>query len=446
MNKKVLIGTIGLALLTLVVTEGCGESETNKGKIEYVAHNSKTMEISTPDAIDIYIDASGSMKGYVDGVVGTFKTNVPDLTVNPTNKEAFFMSEDSIKCYTINNRSLVLHNTQDFCNNIRNTTLFNGSSTLLHDMFDVVVKKQLDNPSRVSVIVSDCILSFSGADIRRNPQVNIQNIGILESNVTRSMTKLVNNNLSVAIIQYKSDFNGNYYYNYQNRPLPAARNQTLTRRPYYFILIGQREKIDAMFNKNVLPKDYDGVYMFNNETVTPKFTVIRPQKSGAVKKIIDNKPQIMVSQKGPNAPYFYVAVEDFVVPSYMENSLDKIMQRPQIKGNTISSAEKVDYNMVNRDKFMNSKDVVTATYLYKVVLKANEQLRDISDVTDELKFKAEGFDAKKSEIEDDNVADVIELENKTFMFSHFIKAIEKAYLNSESVVACVPLQIEKISK
>ena len=442
MNKKVLILAVALvALLTMGVTGGCGGSE--KGKIEYVAHNSKALEISNPDGIDIYIDASGSMKGYVDGVVGTFKTNVPDLTVNPTNKEAFYMPEDSIKCYTINNKSLVLHNTLDFCNNVRNKTLFNGGSTLLHDMFDVVVKRQINAPSRVSVIISDCILSFSGAEINQNPDVNKQNIGILESNVTRSMTKLVNNNLSVAIIQYKSDFNGNYYYNYQNRPLPAARNQTLTRRPYYFILIGQREKIDAMFNKNVLPKGYDGVYMFNNETVKPKFTVIRPQKSGAV-IVEDNKPHIKVNQKGPNAPYFYVAVEDFVVPSYLENSLEKIMQTPLIKGNAISSVEKVDFNVVNEDKILKKNDVVTAAYLYKVILKANEQLRDISDVTDELRFKSEGFDAKKSEIEDDNVADVTELEDKTFMFSHFIKAIEKAYLNSESVVACVPLHIEKI--
>lgn len=445
MNKKVLVVLFLAVALFAIGVAGCGGSEKDNGRIEYVAHNSKALEISNPDGIDIYIDASGSMRGYVDGVVGTFKTNVPDLTVNPTNKEAFYMPEDSIKCYTINNNSLVLHNTRDFCDKIRNKTLFNGQSTLLHDMFDVVVKNQINHPSRVSVIVSDCILSFSGSEIRNNLEVNKLNIGILESNVTRSMTQLVNNNLSVAIIQYKSDFNGNYYYNYQDKPLPAAKKQILSNRPYYFILIGQREKIDAMFNKNVLPKDYDGVYMFNNETVKPNFTVIRPQKSGAV-KVVDNKPHIMVSQKGPNAPYFYVAVEDFVVPTYLENSLAEIMQTPQIKGNTIASVEKVDFNIVNEDKYLKKKEVVKATYLYKVILKANEQLRDISDVTDELKFKAEGIDAKKSEIEDDNVKDVTTLENKTFMFSHFIKAIEKAYLNSESVVAYVPLQINKISK
>ena len=342
MNKKVLVVLFLAVAFFAIGVVGCGGSEKDNGRIEYVAHNSKALEISNPDGIDIYIDASGSMKGYVDGVVGTFKTNVPDLTVNPTNKEAFYMSEDSIKCYTINNRSLVLHNTRDFCNNIRNTTLFNGQSTLLHEMFDVVVKNQINHPSRVSVIVSDCILSFSGSEIRNDLEVNKLNIGILESNVTRSMTQLVNKNLSVAIIQYKSDFNGNYYFNYQDRPLPAARNQILSNRPYYFILIGQREKIDAMFNKNVLPKDYDGVYMFNNETVEPKFAVIRPQKSGAVKNVVDNKPHIMVTQKGPNAPYFYVAVEDFVVPTYLENSLEQIMQTPQIKGTTIASVEKVD--------------------------------------------------------------------------------------------------------
>ena len=438
--KKILT-IVAVAVIIAVVANGitgCG----TKGSIDYVQHNPEAQKIDVPEGIDIYVDASGSMKGYVDGVTGNFKTNVPDLTTNPTNNNAFGMRTDSVRCYTINNKKVVPHETVAFCNSIRDKSLFNGASTELHDMFEVVAKNQIANPNHVSVIVSDCILSFPHADIVSNPETNVLNIGILESNVTRSMTSLVNNNMSVVIVKYMSDFNGSYYYSYHDEPLASASGKTLKDRPYYFVLVGKREKIDAMFNKNVLPAGYVGQYMFNKDCAKPKFTVIRPQKSGAVVGLKNNIPAINVNYKGKDnaAPYFYVAVEDFSVPSYLE-PLDDIMNAPLCKGDIIAKVESVKYDVVSGDK--NFNDNLIVSYFYKVTLKTNDQLRNISSVSDEIQFKAKTLDAADSEIINADVKELAELEKKTFMFSHLIRAIEKAYLGSESMVAKVMLEISK---
>ena len=119
-----------------------------------------------------------------------------------------------------------------------------------------------------------------------------------------------------------------------------------------------------------------------------------------------------------------------------------IMKSPNSKQNIISSVEQVNYNDVNNDKNI-GKDKVTASYFYKVTLKSGEELKNISDATDELIFTHKTLDAKTSEITDDNVEDASLLAGKTFMFSHLTAAIEKAYLGAESAVAKVAISIEK---
>lgn len=438
--KKLVIAVIAAVVVGIIAVKLFGGGD-GKGQLISEAHDSNKQGNEAPVAIDIYVDASGSMKGYVDGVTGTFKTNIPDLTVNPTNNKSFGLSADSISCFTINNKNVVSHETNQFCDQIRDKSLFNGQSTELHDMFDVVARSVIAKPNHVAIIVSDCILSFPHKDIVANPQTNIQNIGILESNVTRSMTQLVNANLSVAIVQYKSDFNGSYYYDYKDVPLTSASGKIMKDRPYYLIMVGKKANLEAMFNKNALPAGNSGVYMYNAESAQPKMHVIRAQKSGAIAAVKENVPEVKVSQKGDNA-YFYLGIEDFPVAAYLE-PLDQIMKSPVSRNNIISTIEQVSYNDVNNDKNI-GKNEIKATYFYRVTLKSGEELKNISDATDDITFNYKALDANISSIDNDEVQDPAMLDGKTFMFSHLISAIEKAYLGAESAVAKVKINITKI--
>jgi hypothetical protein len=439
MNKKI-VTLIVIVLAVLLAIKICTPSD--HGELVQTAHDALTKSRSKPKAIEIFIDASGSMKGYVDGVQGTFKENVPELTTKPLNTNTFGLSEDSVRCFTINNTVLIPHKTKVFCDNISNCSLFGGASTEVHNMFDVVASRIQENPGRVGVIVTDGILSFPHSSIVNNPEKNRYDIGILKSNVTSSMTKLVNQKLSVAIVQYKSEFNGRYYYTYHDKQLNSAVNHILNNRPYYFIMVGNKENLDAMFNYEVLPKGYTGVYMYNTECAHPEYTVIRAQKSGAIVNISDNIPVVAVGQKGPQAPYFYIGIKDFSIASYLE-PLDKLMEQPLCDHIIIDKVEKVDYNDVNTDKNLKKNVNVEFTYLYKITLKSNEELRDISSVKDKIYFISQSFNAKDSEIENDEVEDLVELEGKTFMFSHLIEAIERAYVGIDPYVASIEVSIEK---
>lgn len=437
MNKKVIILiAIAVFVLFIIVVRGCGG--TKSAKLNQVAHANPDLTVNQPKAVDIYIDASGSMKGYVDGVTGTFKTNIPGLATSLMNHNTLALPADSIRCFTIRNGNPQQYDTKVFCDDLSNTRLFNGQSTEVHTMFDLVADRVLADPSHVAVLVSDCILSFPKC---KNTDKNIVDIALLQNNVTRSMTRLVNNDLSVAIVQYMSDFNGNYYFNYRDNLLSSARGQVMHQRPYYLILVGAKNKIESLFNKEVLPKDYTGIYMFNRDCTQPDAHFIRAQRSGVVSSVKDNIPEIRVDAKGEPA-YFYVAVEDFYIPSFVDPGT---MSHPQFNGSIIASVEPVSFNVLRDDNQCPANETVNFTYLYRVTLKPNEQLRDIAELSDEIYFVSESLDIQGSEIINDNVENISELEGKTFMFAHFIDAINKAYVTEKSKVAAVKVQISKFS-
>lgn len=438
MNKKFIIGIAAAALiLMLVCTRSCGDK--HKVPMNSVAHANPDMTLNQPKAVDIYVDASGSMKGYVDKISGTFKKNIPDLTTNLMNNNSLGLADTAIRCFTINNGTVKPYETKAFCNDISNTRLFNAGSTEVHKMFDLVAERVIADSSHVGILVTDGILSFPNC---RNTEKNIVDIAILQYNVTRSMTRLVNNNLSVAIVQYFSDFNGNYYYNYRDNVLSAAKGQTMKDRPYYLILVGSKCKIESMFSKNVLPKGYKGIYMFNKDCTRPVAHVVRAQRSGVVSDVKDDVVEVRVEAQGEPA-YFYLAVQDFYLPSFVDV---KTMDKPQTNGVIVSKVEKVTFNDVKNDNQLRVKTPIDFTYLYKVTLKNNEQLCNIADLKDEIYFVSESFDVERTQIDNDNVEDLTALEGRTFMFDSLIQAINKAYISQESRVAVVDVNITKWQK
>ena len=455
MGKLYNLTTSIIAVLLAFFSVGCGES--GGIMLKQVAHNPAETQSSKPEGIDIFIDASGSMKGYIDGVQGNFKTNVPDLITNPKNVNSLSITPENIKCYTINNMQLVSHDSDKFRQSISNSSIFNGQSTELHQMFKLVARKIIEAPTHVGIIVSDCVLSFPSNVVRSNREANIQNVGILENNVTDAMTDLVNNGLSVAIVKYESDFNGNYYYTYQNRVLAVARGQVMHNRPYYFIMMGTKENIDAMFSKKVLADGYTDIYAYNTQCARPSYRVIRAKKCGSISEIYDNVPDVMVNQKGGKESYFYLAVEDFPVSSYVESTLAQTMENPRWKGTLIKSCEAVNFGDIQSDcniypmrsqikgKTPDKSDVL-CSYLYKVTLKSNEDLKNIpNSVPDVIYFPNRMMDTDtcKSAISNDLVEKIEDLENRTFMFDRLISGINKAYIGFDPHIASLEININK---
>lgn len=404
-----------------------------------------------PEAVDIFIDASGSMKGYIEGVQGTLKEVVPALIPNLKHSDRMALDPANINCYTIDNQNLKKKNTDEFSNSITNASIFNGQSTEVHEMFNVVAKTIVDNPKHVGVIVSDCILSFSGKELKKNIEKNYNDIGILTAEVTNAMTTLYNNGMNVSVVKYTSDFNGNYYYDYHNQKLSIAKNQIMSKRPFYLVLVGKRELVDAMFNKNVIPQDYEAVFSFNKEGAKPQATFLRASKASSwVPELNNNVPTIATNVK-PNknieAAYAYMIIDRFELPSYLESKREAIMGSPKSDGKYIASVSRVMQADI-KDDLISVKGKIpnlTGAYIYKITFKNNETLKNLTLFDDRIYFEAPASNAASSEIEKDDansLSSLSDLEGKTFMFNHLITGLRNAYSGGGAPLAEVIINIK----
>ena len=413
---------------------------------------SASMKITAiPEAVDIFVDASGSMKGYIDGVQGTLKNVVPNLIPNLMNNDRMGLSTDNINCYTIYNSKLKKQDTDKFGQSITDASIFNGNSTEVHEMFKVVANSIVENPKHVGIIVSDCILSFPGNQLSADREKNYNNIDVLSTEVTRAMTVLYNNGMNVSVVKYTSDFNGNYYYDYHNQKLSIARNQTMINRPFYLVLVGKRELVDAMFNKYVIPQSYKEVFSFNKEGAKPRGEFLRAAKASSwIPTLVDNVPTIKTdfkANKNIDAAYAYMTIDKFEVPSYLQSRQEEIMGAPKCDGKYIASVSRVKQSDVEKDliEVKGKKPDLTGKYIYRISFKDNEVLKDLTLFNDRIYFEAPEVNALSSEIEKDDAASLnalSDLEGKTFMFNHLIDGLRNAYSGGGAPLAEIEITIK----
>lgn len=403
-------------------------------------------------AVDIFVDASGSMKGYIDGVQSTFKQVVPGLIPNLTNIDRMGLVQDSINCYTIVNSQLKKQDTNYFGTSITTASIFNGQSTELHKMIEVVAQSVVNMPEHVGIIVSDCVLSFSDKELKSDREKNYNDIAILQNSVTNAMTTLYNNNMTVSVVKYTSEFNGNYYYDYHNQKLSLGQGAIMKDRPYYLILVGKRNLVDAMFDKNAIPSECESVFTFNKEGAKPNFMLYRAKIASTwVPELNGNVPTI-ATYVTPNpkisAPYIYITIDGFSIPPYFDKRDSvKIMNSPRVDGNYIASVDRVRQDVVASDLIKVKGDIpdLTGKNIYKVTFKDNATLKNLTTFSDRIYFEVPEVDAASSEIEKDDaqsLTDLSELEGKTFMFNHLIKALRNAYSNGGAPLAEVEITIK----
>ncbi len=461
--KKVLVIFIGTVIMgaLFICCHGAHSNGEKKGgaketsdQTPSAASPSNTNQIGAHvEAVDIYVDASGSMKGYIDGVQGKLKEVVPLLIPNLTNCDRMGLCKENIKCYTIYNKKPKLKDTDTFGPSITNASIFNGQSTEVHEMFKVVADEVVNNPNHVGIIVSDCILSFSGNELKNNKEKNYNDIAVLRTEVTQAMTVLYNKGMNVCIVKYTSDFNGNYYYDYHNQKLSSAKNQTMKKRPFYLVLVGKRELVDAMFNKEVIPNGYEAVFSFNKEGAKPEYRFLRASKASSwVPEIEGNIPTISTkvkANKNINAAYVYLEIGDFELPSYLDSKRDLIMSSPKSDGKYIASVSRVKQADIE-----NAKDLIavkgktpdlTGKNIYKVIFKNNDHLKNLTDFKDRIYFEAPTMNALSSEIEKDDansIGSLQDLEGKTFMFNHLIDGLRAAYSGGGAPLAEIEITIK----
>ncbi len=187
--------------------------------------NSET--ISQHPVINVYLENSGSMNGYVDNGKTMFQQDVynylSDVNISqiPSEMNLFFI-----------NSQIIPHDNvlSDFINKLNPSSfrMAGGQTgtTDMSDIFKMILEKTANDT--VSIFISDCI--FSPGNVS-SPEAYLTNqqIGIKES-----MAKYVSSHPSFGVMVYQlySNFNGRYY-DFRNKPHNYSGE-----RPYYIWVMG----------------------------------------------------------------------------------------------------------------------------------------------------------------------------------------------------------------
>lgn len=218
-------------ILTLFAI-GC--SSTEKGGKKEAEPSSPKSTAHPPKQVHFFLETSASMGGYLKG-----KTEFKDVVANLIAVLGGDAIPDSI--WTISENPLKYNDSpQNFGRTLATTKLASGRSSQLHKIFEKVAD-QAGNRN-VSILVSDCILSFSDAEIKKNREINRDNASsTLKSDIKQTFAKLKNKNIGATLYAFQSAFNGDYY-DYHN----TKKNISEKQRPFYVWVIGHRDVIGTI--------------------------------------------------------------------------------------------------------------------------------------------------------------------------------------------------------
>lgn len=240
------------------------------------AANSDSIKIN----INVFIENSASMDGYVNGVtefenyiysmLGEFKSNkfCDTLNLNYINNKIINIAKDA------NNESI-----ENFITTLESAKFKReGGDRSVSDLKSVIknILNQVDDKN-VSILISDFIFSSNGHDSDVT-SLERQGIGIKND----FADKLNKTDLGVIILQLESNFNGIYY---DKNNVQIKINQ---KRPFYIWIVGALKNITNVVNQNLINlnnKDYKNVFVLQsiNKTTIPNYKIIKNNKNGNFK-------------------------------------------------------------------------------------------------------------------------------------------------------------------
>lgn len=259
-------------------TRQCPRCQTFKTDISKQSNDTKPI-------VNVYLENSGSMFGYVNGLT-EFEESVysylSDICLNCT---------DSLNLYYINSRIVPLQNKlsnnariKDFIERLSPNHFVSAGGSLgttdIAEMMVSVLGKTDDNV--VSIFISDCIFS-PGKGINASEYLVNQEIGVKVA----FADKLKNEStFCVKAYRLNGKFNGKYY-NRLDQPTNISDI-----RPFYMILMGREDLINVISKKvpeeKIKGRGVEHSFTISKSTHNVNYEVIATPKMGTFKKCMKN--------------------------------------------------------------------------------------------------------------------------------------------------------------
>lgn len=428
MNSNLLL--IRNIFVLLIFIYSCTGQKTES--TETAVDNELPLEIQK---VNFFLETSASMGGYLEGSADLVR-NIPNLLVDiegrilkqNSNLDIYFVA-DSLSRYQ--------GTTHNFIREISTTRVAQNRSSEMHKIFELIGTNT--GPDQISLFVSDCILSYSDDEIKKDSQINRNKAsGALKADIKSTFNQLKAQNMVATVYGFNSTFFGNYY-TYENKKLKIDGDL----RPYYLWVIGTKPLVQK-FNDELVqfPKFDPSITMsfglFDEESLVNNYDLFFAyQREGSWS--INGKTISKVSAKSPSK--IAVALNLTNLPSYAKS--------PQyLQDNLILKSVNGDFS-ISSIELTNNID--------KSLLKANEQkliqenthilLLDIQNIYEKdasveltlpLKFD-ETY--KPISIMDDRTIDL--LDSKTFALEHLIDGVREAYENQNKNYISISIPVKK---
>lgn len=266
MNKKLLLIPVGVGLLIWILFMIFSDEPVHGSKFEMNIPKISKQADANIRAIDLYIDFSGSMKGYIDFQPNNQKDTIfakakpeadmiPMLTKLLNNINSKYSVESKCHC------NKKVYGKDEFSNAMRDRSVFGGSVTRLDGFFKQLVEQASD--TSVVIAVSDMVMSYGVSELhKKGKDYNRTQMAQISSDVHTAMTNAQTKGLDVLLLQYYSPYNGKYYCNYtENLDANKFKDSLMLDRPYYIMMVGPRNNLESIIQNDCINrKDMKGIY------------------------------------------------------------------------------------------------------------------------------------------------------------------------------------------
>lgn len=282
MKRIILYSTMVLCL----ICSSCDSQSRRRGASQENDEPSQQIDtvisIAIKPAVNIYIENSGSMDGFVKGI-----TDFKDAIGKMLAKLKYYYDEDNVQIYFIRNDKAISQREGEKLNvvkacekdisNFANAIDLKwaedkprrGHNTDLNNIFKEILNRTDDKT--ISILFSDCIYSIGSGGVEE--LLNHEKWTTYDAFLSHSKNNA--GNLATTIVKMKSGFDGKYYPYTGDRDGFAYKGEL----PYYICVLANQE-ILADFNKNIkLGKGeiegYDNKYILAHScSANPYYSVL----------------------------------------------------------------------------------------------------------------------------------------------------------------------------
>lgn len=384
--------------------------------------------------INVYLENSASMDGYVIGVTD-FETAIYNLLGD------FKISKvcDSLNLNYINNsipfskKNALPADIQDFIEKLEPSTFRQrGGDRSVSDLKNIInTVLNTVNENNAAVLISDFVFS-PGSGVDAQEYLNNQGVGIKID----FAEKIKEFDLSAVIIQLESSFEGTYY-DKTNNPIIFNGN-----RPYYIWIFGSNQQISEILSKKILDNIKGGylnrlVFQSKKEQIQPNYKILSSPKIGDFSRTeLNNKiiADASISKNNQNKGFFgFNLAVDFnnsiQDPNYFLDTTNYTLSNPSYR---------LEVELIS-----NKNDPSLSGFTHLIKLKTADLRNETLEI--QIVGQTPKWVYTSSSIDDSNILNETSEQQKTFGLQYLIEGVSDAFYpkTSSNAVTTFTITIKK---